>query len=127
MKSSQFVLTLIIGAHGAPTKPVDYIIVGGGTSGLVVANRLSEDPSVTVAVIEPGTDQRNNPNVTDWMRFTQAFGTDIDWNYLATTQFGAVNRELSLHQGKAWGGTSTINGMSEGLRALPTLVFFFPL
>jgi choline dehydrogenase len=77
-----------------------------------VANRLSEDPSVTVAVIEPGTDQRNNPNVTDWENFTLAFGTSIDWNYTSITQPGADNREIALHQGKAWGGTSTINGKS---------------
>lgn len=88
----------------------DYVIVGAGTSGLVVANRLSEDPSVTVAVVEPGTDQRNNPNVTVIDNFQLAFNTPIDWQYMTTTQPGAGNRELELHQGKAWGGTSTING-----------------
>ena len=65
---------------------------------------------MTVAVIEPGTDQRNNPNVTDWENFELAFDTSIDWDYMTTKQPGADDREIVLHQGKAWGGTSTING-----------------
>lgn len=88
----------------------DYIIVGAGTCGLVVANRLSEDPTVTVAVIEPGGDERHNPNVYSRDNFMKAFDTPIDWNYTTVKQHGAANRELPLHQGKAWGGTSTING-----------------
>ncbi|KAL2256145.1 hypothetical protein VTK26DRAFT_2116 [Humicola hyalothermophila] len=90
----------------------DYIIVGAGTSGLVVANRLSEDPSVSVAVIEPGNDERDNVNVTGTDKFMQAFGTAIDWSYKTTPQLNADGRVFDLHQGKAWGGTSTINGMT---------------
>lgn len=88
----------------------DYIIVGAGTSGLVVANRLSEDPTVTVAVIEPGSDQRDNVNVTSTTAFGNAFGTAIDWAYSTTKQHDAGDKALPLHAGKAWGGTSTING-----------------
>ncbi|PKS05490.1 hypothetical protein jhhlp_008868 [Lomentospora prolificans] len=93
-------------------KSVDYVIIGAGTSGLVVANRLSEDPSVTVVVIEPGTDQRDNPIVSDPGRFNEAQGTALDWSYKIVDQPGADGRGLELHQGKAWGGTSTINGMT---------------
>ncbi len=95
----------------------DYIIVGAGTSGLVVANRLSENPSVTVAVIEPGTDQRDNVNVTDPAAFGRAFGTSIDWGYTTVKQTDAGDRALPLHAGKAWGGTSTINGETKDLLA----------
>lgn len=94
-------------------KSVDYVIIGAGTSGLVVANRLSEDPSVTVVVIEPGTDQRDNPIVSDPGRFNEAQGTALDWSYKIVDQPGADGRGLELHQGKAWGGTSTINGTSR--------------
>ncbi|KAK3903788.1 putative GMC oxidoreductase [Staphylotrichum tortipilum] len=90
----------------------DYIIVGAGTSGLVIANRLSENPLVTVAVIEPGTDQRDNANVTGTSVFGSAFGTSIDWGYSTVKQTHAGDRALPLHAGKAWGGTSTINGMT---------------
>lgn len=90
----------------------DYVIVGGGTCGLLLANRLSEDPKTTVAVIEPGEDTRNNPNVTDPDNFVVPFDTSIDWSYPSTAQPGAANRSLTFHSGKAIGGTSTINGMT---------------
>lgn len=100
----------IIGASTATLESFDYVIVGAGTSGLVVARRLSEDPAVTVAVIEPGTDQRHNANVTTTNGFGQSFGTPIDWAYNTVKQSEAGNREFGLHAGKAWGGTSTLNG-----------------
>lgn len=90
----------------------DYIIIGGGTCGLLLANRLSEDPNFTVAVIEPGEDVRNNPNVTDPGNFVVPFDTSIDWSYLSMAQPGAANRSFSFHSGRAIGGTSTINGMT---------------
>ena len=110
MRVFKLVLPLVQGATMALSKSFDYVIVGAGTSGLVVANRLSEDPAVTVAVIEPGLDQRNNPNVTDMSKFSLAFGTSIDWQYKTTEQPGAGGKKLSLPQGKAWGGSSAING-----------------
>ncbi|KAI1818794.1 GMC oxidoreductase [Poronia punctata] len=99
-------------APGICDEIYDYVIVGGGTAGLVVANRLSENPGWRVAVIEPGQDVRDNANVTDVGRFMAAFGTEIDWDYTTTPQAGAGNRSLSWHAGKAIGGTSTINGMT---------------
>ncbi|KAK7909040.1 hypothetical protein PG985_014918 [Apiospora marii] len=97
----------------------DYVVAGAGTAGLVVANRLSADPSVSVLVIEPGCDERANPNVTNPLAFTVPFGTHIDWQW-CTTKIGQEltwrrhleNRSLEYHQGKAIGGTSTINGMT---------------
>jgi choline dehydrogenase len=110
MKQPMLILPLLFGAAKVAAESFDYIVVGAGTGGSVIANRLSEDPSVSVLVVEPGTDQRNNPNVSDWTLFESAFDTPIDWNYLSTAQPEAGNRQLALHQGKAWGGTSTING-----------------
>lgn len=111
MKHGPLLLQLAAGTSMlAAAESFDYIIVGAGTCGLAVANRLSEDPSVTVAVIEPGTDQRNNVNVTDPALFSAPFGSAIDWLYTTMPQSGAAGQTLQLHQGKAWGGTSTING-----------------
>ncbi|KAF2816873.1 putative glucose oxidase [Mytilinidion resinicola] len=90
----------------------DYIVVGGGTAGLVVANRLTENPHVTVAVIEAGDSVFNNPNVTDTTAFGLSLGTSIDWAYPAEPQTYALNRTLIYDSGKALGGTSTINGMT---------------
>ncbi|KAJ4983012.1 Glucose oxidase 2 [Stagonosporopsis vannaccii] len=90
----------------------DYIIVGGGTSGLVVANRLSEDYNVSVAVIEAGGAELYNPNVTDTSKYGNAFGTAIDWQYESVPQAFAGNAPQVLRAGKALGGTSNINGMT---------------
>jgi choline dehydrogenase len=88
----------------------DYVIVGGGTAGLVVASRLSEHANVTVAVIEPGGDQRANPNVTRVDAYGRAFNTSVDWQYKTAVQGYSGQRVLEYHAGKAIGGTSTING-----------------
>lgn len=88
----------------------DFVIVGGGTSGLVVANRLSELSDVTVAVIEAGDSVLNNVNVTDVMGYGRSFGTDIDWAYQTENQTYAGGSKQTMRAGKAIGGTSTING-----------------
>ncbi|KAI1085603.1 putative GMC oxidoreductase [Whalleya microplaca] len=106
------VFILFISSIIARCETFDYVIAGAGTCGLVLANRLSEDPDIRVAVIEPGDDVRNNPNVTDVSAFTVALGTEIDWQYTTTPQLGAGNRSIAYHAGKAIGGTSTINGMT---------------
>lgn len=103
-------LLLFVLGIGAKGETFDYVIAGAGTSGLLLANRLSEDPKIQVAVIEPGGDVRNNPNVTDVTAFTRAFDTEIDWQYTTTPQAGANNNPIPFHAGKAIGGTSTING-----------------
>jgi hypothetical protein len=88
----------------------DYIVVGGGTSGLVVANRLSEDYNVSVAVIEAGGIELYNPNITDTSKYGKAFGTAVDWQYQSAPQTYAGDAPQVLRAGKALGGTSDING-----------------
>ena len=57
----------------------NYIIIGGGTSGLVVANRLSEDPNIQVLVLESGEDLSADPRVNVPAFFTTLTGSDADW------------------------------------------------
>ncbi|KAJ6159400.1 Glucose-methanol-choline oxidoreductase N-terminal [Penicillium chrysogenum] len=90
----------------------DFVIVGGGTSGLVVANRLSEMKGFTVAVIEAGDSVFKNANVSAVTGYGQAFGTEIDWAYQTEDQTYAGGSKQIIRAGKAIGGTSTINGMS---------------
>ncbi|KAJ5115535.1 hypothetical protein N7526_011416 [Penicillium atrosanguineum] len=110
------ITALVLGAaasshHDLPSQ-YDYVIVGGGTSGLVVANRLSEIKNVSVAVIESGDSVLNNANVTDVMGYGLAFGTEIDWAYETSNQTYAGGMKQTIRAGKAIGGTSAINGMS---------------
>lgn len=89
------IFTAIIG-RGVVARdgPYDYVIAGAGTAGLVVANRLSADPSTTVLVIEPGGDERANPNVTSPLAFTVPFGTHIDWKWYVSD--AALYRQASV-------------------------------
>jgi len=88
----------------------DYVILGGGTAGLVVASRLSENPHITVAVIEAGDFERNNPNVTNPSILSLAKNTRVDWEYKGEPQIFADNRSLVWSAGKGVGGSSLING-----------------
>lgn len=97
----------------AASSSYDYVIVGGGTCGLVLANRLTENSAITVAVLEAGTAQNNNPNVTVPSNYQKAFNTDLDWQYKVNPRtYGGKSRTLELHAGKGLGGTSMINGMT---------------
>ena len=65
----------------------DYLILGGGTAGLVMAARLSEDPKISVGVIEAGQDQRQNPMVTCPALCPQLIGrSEYDWIHKTVPQ-----------------------------------------
>ena len=90
----------------------DYVILGGGTAGLVIASRPSEDPRITVAVIEAGDFERNTPNMTNTTRLGLAKNTRLDWRYESAPQIFAGNRSLIWSAGKGVGLSSLINGKS---------------
>lgn len=96
----------------------DFIVVGGGTSGLVVANRLSESPDVQVLVIEAGYSALDNENST----FPELSGSTktIDWQYQSAPQIYAYDRIEPLPGGRGIGGSSLINGLSHGIVSTPS-------
>ncbi|KAI0545626.1 glucose oxidase [Xylaria curta] len=91
----------------------DYVIVGGGTCGLVLANRLSQDPTTTVAVIDPGPDTRSNPLVREPAPSLPLFRSLLtNWDYRTVPQPNTSGRSLEIHSGRGLGGSSLINGMA---------------
>ncbi|KAJ5164414.1 uncharacterized protein N7500_006244, partial [Penicillium coprophilum] len=89
----------------------DYLIVGGGTAGLVVAYRLSEDPTIKVVVLESGPDASDDHRVQDPEAWQSLSGSELDWKLKIVPQSGFNNRELHHPAGKVLGGSSAINGL----------------
>ena len=88
----------------------DYVIVGAGSAGCVLANRLTADPSVSVALIEAGgRDKKQEIQVP--AAFSKLFKTRYDWDFTTTPQKHAADREMFWPRGKVLGGSSSINAM----------------
>jgi choline dehydrogenase len=88
----------------------DYIIVGAGASGCIVAHRLSEDANCKVLLLEAG-DPDKDPNIHSLNGFIKLWGTDHDWQLLTEPQPALNNRKIMINQGKVLGGGSSINAM----------------
>jgi choline dehydrogenase len=89
----------------------DYVVVGAGSAGAVVAARLSEDPSVTVTLIEAGRRERH-PLLAMPVAFPVVMNTPRwNWNYDGEPEPFADGRRLRQPRGKGLGGSSLINGM----------------
>ena len=89
----------------------DFVIVGGGTAGCLLANRLSADPNVSVLMIEAGgSDRRFWINVPVGYLYNMG-NPAVDWCYKTEADPGLNGRSLSYPRGKVLGGCSSINGM----------------
>jgi choline dehydrogenase-like flavoprotein len=88
----------------------DYVIVGAGSAGCVLASRLSEDPNVTVQLLEAGP-----PDTAAELRvpamFPIVFKSSLDWDLLGEPEPGLGGRRLYLPRGRVIGGSSSINAM----------------
>src|SRR5258708_348842 len=88
----------------------DYVVVGAGSAGCVLANRFSEDPSIKVLLLEAGgPDKRREIHIP--LAFSKLFRTSCDWAFYTQEQPQLGNRKLYWPRGKVLGGSSSINAM----------------
>jgi 4-pyridoxate dehydrogenase len=90
----------------------DYVIVGAGSAGCTLANRLTEDPGVRVLILEAGGWDRD-----PWIRIPLGWGKILqnrmhDWGYFAEPEPSVGGREVECARGKVIGGSSSINAMA---------------
>ena len=94
----------------ATTNAYDVVIVGAGSAGCALANRLSAEPTRSVALIEAGGDD-DREAIRIPRRYFSLWGTDVDWGHVSTPQPGTMGRTHLLPRGRVLGGTSSLNGM----------------
>jgi choline dehydrogenase len=88
----------------------DYVIVGAGSAGCAIANRLSEDPATRVLLLEAGPRDRAK-EIRIPAAFSKLFKSRFDWGYETTPQDGLAGRRIYFPRGKVLGGSSAMNAM----------------
>ena len=94
------------------TQRFDYIVVGGGTAGCVVAARLSEDPGCRVLLLEAGG-ARGPAEMSDPAGWLGLWGTSVDWAYRTVPEAATDCAVHAWPRGKVLGGSSAINGLAH--------------
>src|SRR5262245_57449851 len=99
--------------HGSP-EGFDYIVIGAGSAGCVLANRLSADPAVRVALIDAGPSDRQFPvNLKTSLPVGNIFllpHERYNWQHTFTGSDAVNNRTIGCPRGKLFGGCSSVNG-----------------
>jgi choline dehydrogenase len=98
-------------AAQSPSPAFDVIIVGAGSSGCLLANRVTADPSVRVLLVEAGGPD-TAPAIHVPGRWTTLLGTPVDWNYATEPEPGLNDRVIRWPRGRVYGGSSSIHAMA---------------
>ena len=93
------------------SRTFDFVIVGAGASGCVLANRLSADARARVLLIEAGATDAN-PLIDAPGKWTSLLETSVDWNYTTEPVPGLGGRRLKWPAGKTYGGSTAISAMA---------------
>ncbi|KAF9262617.1 aryl-alcohol oxidase [Marasmius fiardii PR-910] len=95
-----------------PTRKFDFVVIGGGTAGNVVANRLTENPKFSVLVLEAGGSHEGPLSPQVPALALSLSGSSLDWNFTANVGRKSGNRTIIYNRGFVLGGSSTINWMA---------------
>jgi choline dehydrogenase-like flavoprotein len=94
-----------------PASPsFDYVIVGAGAAGSVVASRLSEDPAARVLLLEAGGPDED-PRIARPSAYRELAGGELDWKLQTEEEPGLGGRRVPWPRGRVWGGSGTISAM----------------
>jgi choline dehydrogenase len=102
--------TLALSAPGAEPRSFDYVVVGAGASGSVVAARLSEHPDRTVLVVEAGGPD-DDPRIHRPSAFRSLMGSPVDWHRSTAEEPHLGGRRITWPLGKVWGGGGSLSAM----------------
>ncbi|KAI9070319.1 GMC oxidoreductase [Trametes sanguinea] len=112
VKDPQYFATKVDeGGGNEPWKSYDYVIVGGGTAGCILASRLSEDRNATVLLLEAGKSHRSDISTRIPLGFSKILRTSSDWNTETIPQPGLQGRKAYIPRGKILGGSSSTNAL----------------
>jgi choline dehydrogenase len=93
-------------------KRFDFIVVGGGSAGCVLAARLSEDPAVNVLLLEAGDDERKYFRIAMPLAWRDAFRDPrLSWGFMTEPEPHADNRSIPAPRGRVLGGSNSVNGL----------------